>query len=379
MIKFSCQHCGQKIRVPEVGAGRKGKCPKCKNIVLVPKVEDTTPVASPAELKTSEIVSGDAILDSSRFEIAQEDKTAKRGTFEDSASDTAMDELQRLQGSLRKIEPEPLPERKLPWFVDIVIYPTSKAGLTMLGIFIGVPLLMEAFVLALGLLTEIFGPFLVFYVFFMVISLLINIVIRLYRYWYLSECIRDSSGGQIRAPDTVAFTPGLWEMLSIFMKMFVCIVVLSAPMYFYLLKAKEIERSFGAVFGFTLFFLWRVVTEVGSGGITFHILLFLAVFFFPMTLLSVVMFDSYRGLNPLVIVRSIYSTIAPYCGMVLLLCVLWLPVVLIRKFIVTQVVTFQANLYLYLPRAVSIYLMLVGAHLMGRFYWRYQEKLNWDI
>jgi hypothetical protein len=150
-------------------------------------------------------------------------------------------------------------------------------------------------------------------------------------------------------------------------------------MYFYLLKAKEIERSFGAVFGFTLFFLWRVVTEVGSGGITFHILLFLGVFFFPMTLLSVVMFDSYRGLNPLVIIRSIYRTIAPYCGIVLLLCVLWLPVVLIRKFIVTQVVTFRANLYLYLPRAVSIYLMLVGAHLLGRFYFRYQEKLNWDV
>ncbi len=379
MISFCCKHCGQKIRVPEVGAGRKGKCPRCKNIVLVPKVEDTTPVASPAELKTSEIVSGDAILDSSRFEIAQEEKTAKRGTFEDNASDTAMDELQRLQGSLREIEPEPLPERKLPWFVDIVIYPTSKAGLTMLGIFIGVPLLMEAFVLALSLLTVIFLPFYVFYLFFLIISLLINIVIRLYRYWYLSECIRDSSEGQIRAPDTVAFTPGLWEMFSIFMKMFVCVIVFTAPMYFFLLKAKEIERSFWHLFTFTIFFLWIVVTEVGRGGITFYILLFLVVFFFPMSLLSVVMFDSYRGLNPLVIARSIYSTIAPYCGMVLLLCVLWLPVVFIRTFIVTQAVTLQTNLYLYLPRAVSIYLTLVAAHLMGRFYWRYREKLNWDV
>jgi hypothetical protein len=249
----------------------------------------------------------------------------------------------------------------------------------MLGIFIGVPLLMEAFVSALGLLTGIFFPFYVFYVFFLIISLLINIVIRLYRYWYLSECIRDSSGGQIRAPDTVAFTPGLWELFSIFTKMFVCVVIFSAPMYFYLLKAKEVERSFWYLFTYTIFFLWIVVTEVVRGGITFYILLFLSLFFFPMTLLSVVMFDSYRGMNPLVIVSSIYRTIAPYCGMILLLCVLWLPVVLIRIFIVTQVVTFQANLYLYLPRAVSIYLMLVGAHLMGRFYWRYQERLNWDI
>jgi phage FluMu protein Com len=379
MIRFSCKHCGQKIRVPEAGAGRKGKCPKCKNIVLVPQVEDTTPVASRTELSASEIISGDSILDSRRFDITQESKAAGDGTAKGTASDKAVGELQRLQGSLRRVELEPLPERKLPWYIDIVIYPTSKAGLTILGIFIGVPLLMEAFVQALFLLTGVFPPFFVFAVFFLVISLLINVVIRLYRYWYLSECIRDSSEGQIRAPETVASTPGLWELISIYLKIFVCIIVLSAPMYFYLLKSKEIERSFGAVFGFTLFFFWTMVTEVGRSGITFHILLFLAVFFFPMTLLSVVMFDSYRGLNPLLILSSIYSTIAPYCGMVLLLCVLWLPVVLIRKFIVTQVVSFQSSLFLYLPRAVSIYLMLVGAHLLGGFYWRYQEKLNWDV
>lgn len=380
MIRFSCKHCGQKIRVPEVGAGRKGTCPKCKNIVFVPNnVEDIKPVTSQAEPSASEIISGDSILDSRRYDIAQESEAAGDGTVKGSASDKAMEELQRLQGSLRREEPELLPERKLPWYIDIVIYPISKAGLSMLGIFIGVPLLMEAFVKALFLLTGIFPPFYVFAVFFLVINLFINITIRLYRYWYLSECIRDSAEGQIRAPETVASTPGFGELLSIFLKIFVCIIVLSAPMYFYLLKSLGIERSFGSMFSFTLFFLWTMVTEVGRSGITFHLLLFFAVFFFPMTILSVVMFDSYRGLNPLLIVSSIFSTFAPYCGLILVLCVLWLPVILIRKFIVTQVVSFQSSLFLYLPRAISIYLMLVGAHLLGRFYWRYQEKLNWEV
>jgi hypothetical protein len=379
MIRFSCKHCGQKIRVPEAGAGRKGKCPKCENIVLVPRVEDIKPIASQTELSASEIISEDSILDPHHYDIAQESKAAGDGTVKGSASDKALDELQRLQGSLRRVELEPLPERKLPWYIDIVIYPTNKAGLTMLGIFIGVPLLMEAFVKVLFLLAGGFPPFIVFAVFFLVISLIVNIIIRLYRYWYLSECIRDSAEGQIRAPDTVASTPGLWELLLIYLKIFVCIIVLSAPMYFYLLKTMGIERSFGSLFSFTLFFLWTVVTEVGRSGITFHLLLFLAVFLFPITVLSVVMFDSYRGLNPLLIVGSIFSTFAPYCGLILVLCVLWLPVILIRKFIVTQVVSFQSSLFLYLPRAISIYLTLVGAHLLGRFYWKYQEKLNWDV
>ena len=41
MIKFYCKDCGQKISAPEKHAGKKGKCPKCKNIIVVPKAEKT--------------------------------------------------------------------------------------------------------------------------------------------------------------------------------------------------------------------------------------------------------------------------------------------------------------------------------------------------
>ena len=36
MIKFYCE-CGQKISVDDVHAGKKGRCPKCKTIVLIPQ------------------------------------------------------------------------------------------------------------------------------------------------------------------------------------------------------------------------------------------------------------------------------------------------------------------------------------------------------
>ena len=39
MIKFCCSHCGQEINVPEIHTGKKGKCPKCKNMVVIPEAE----------------------------------------------------------------------------------------------------------------------------------------------------------------------------------------------------------------------------------------------------------------------------------------------------------------------------------------------------
>lgn len=36
MIEFHCESCGQKITVPQKYAGKKGTCPKCKNAIVVP-------------------------------------------------------------------------------------------------------------------------------------------------------------------------------------------------------------------------------------------------------------------------------------------------------------------------------------------------------
>jgi len=348
-------------------------------MVIIPKIQDIGSVSIEAGPGFSE-TAPKAFSPDPRFSgLLQEKITDTQPFSQQLMPDRTSEEIEKLQEGLRKVEPEPVPERKLPWPIDILLYPINKSGLTMLVIFIGIPLLMEIFVKGLFLLTIGFPPFVVFALLFLIISLLINIIIRFYRYWYISECIQDSANGQIRASETIANTPGLWELFLLFLRMYACIIVLSAPIYYYLLNYKGVERSFGSLFSFTLFFLWTVVTEVGKGGITFHVLLFFAIFLFPMTILSVVMFGSLRGLNPLLIVRSLLCTFVPYCCLIVLLCVLWLPVVLIRKFIVTQVVSFQSSLFLYLPRTVGIYLMLVGAHLLGRFYWRYQEKLNWEV
>jgi hypothetical protein len=107
--------------------------------------------------------------------------------------------------------------------------------------------------------------------------------------------------------------------------------------------------------------------------IIFWLLLIYAVFLLPMGLLAVIMFDSAIGLNPLLLVRSISSTFFPYCGIVLLFVT---PVVLIGM-LYTEVQ--ESRLWSFIIRSIVTYLALVGAHILGRFYWRYQDKFNWDL
>ncbi len=123
MIRFSCKHCGQKIRVPEVGAGRKGKCPKCKNIVLVPKVEDAKPVASQTEPIDSKIIPRATILNPSVFEDGPK---ATRAEETSTGGEVAGGSLGMMAGVLGsrvgyEIQEEP-PKRELPWFIDIFLY-----------------------------------------------------------------------------------------------------------------------------------------------------------------------------------------------------------------------------------------------------------------
>ncbi|MCY2932496.1 MAG: hypothetical protein NTV86_23975 [Planctomycetota bacterium] len=48
MIEFTCEGCGQKLKVPETFAGKKAKCPHCKGTIDIPMV--TSPVAGPGDL-----------------------------------------------------------------------------------------------------------------------------------------------------------------------------------------------------------------------------------------------------------------------------------------------------------------------------------------
>ena len=112
----------------------------------------------------------------------------------------------------------------------------------------------------------------------------------------------------------------------------------------------------------------------------FWLLLTYGVLFLPMGLLSCVMFDSIRGLNPVLLVASMLSTIVQYCGLVLLIGV----VIVILKVMTgmdvdrTQREPISGLILGVIFYGFSLYAALIISHLLGRFYWRYQDKLNWE-
>jgi DNA-directed RNA polymerase subunit RPC12/RpoP len=350
MIRFHCENCGQKLSVPQTKAGKKGRCPKCKNIVVVPKVEDTKSIANQTEPGASEISSKGSILDQNLFDIPRESKVEDYLIAQGSVSDKAFEDLQKLQGGvgISKVESEPVPQRKLPWIIDIFLYPASKPGLTILGIIIVIPLLFKLIVKLLGAFTLMFPPMLVFLVLFAIIGFIVDILLALYMYWYICECIRDSAAGGLRAPETISTTPGLGDMLLQLIRILVCFVFFAAPVLIYVHYAQKTD-----------FIFW--------------LLLACAVLFLPMGLLAVVMFDSFSALNPLLLIGSICSTFFQYCGLVLLFYGLVVLSVKIASFLR------QSWVLAYISSILFIYLLMVTGHLLGRFYWKYEERLNWEV
>ena len=114
------------------------------------------------------------------------------------------------------------------------------------------------------------------------------------------------------------------------------------------------------------------------------LLLALGLFLFPMSLLSVIMFDSIAGLNPVLVIVSVASTLLPYIGLLLLLAVLVISIRLVVPLAIPLISGGNPFLsigvfILYGSGIADFYLMMVLAHLLGRFYWKYQDKLYWEV
>jgi hypothetical protein len=326
VIQFYCKNCGYKFSAPDKIAGQKGRCPNCRNTIVVPGIEGAKSVAKQTETDASEISSTDSILDPNLFDIPQKKQAAP---------DIPAQIQDKAPG---RFEPEPLPERKLPWLIDIFLYPANSPGMIFLAIAVLVPLVLQVAALFLC----IFG---------LLFSLLIALI-AMYIYWFLAQCVRDSAAGGLRAPETMAETPGIGELIWQVLELFACFVLYaaSAGVYFWY------THRFDTVF-------WLL-----AGG---------NAFLYPMALLAVIMFNSIEGLNPLVIIPSIFSTFFQYCGLVVLIAAIIFLYVLTEKFL-------PANPYTRMAispfvQAVELYLAMVAAHLLGRFYFKYQEKLNWEV
>jgi DNA-directed RNA polymerase subunit RPC12/RpoP len=367
LIEFGCQNCGQKISVPKTYEGKEAKCPKCKNRIVVPaRIESPEKSVSTIRFTCSTCKREIQEPESSRGKLiecphckayvpvpleetaAQKAAAPARPGEENNISGQHFEQLQTSMGEMPVKEPDHVAERKLPWIFDIFLYPSSKAGLTTLAIIIVIPLLIRIVLKWLGEFAGHFPPALVLLVPLAFIGIIVKLLLSLYLYWYFCECIRDSAAGGVRAPETLANTPGLGDLLWQWLRTIGCLVVFAAPTSIYYGYAQQTDTAFWALLAF-------------------------GVFFFPMGLLAVVMFDSFAGINPILLIGSVFRTFLPYCAMTAILA--------LAGFLIAETSpdTQGSAILSFIVYSVSVYLSMIAAHLLGSFYHRHEEKLNWGV
>jgi hypothetical protein len=172
-----------------------------------------------------------------------------------------------------------------------------------------------------------------------------------YFLYCLSDYIRYSAGGNRRTPE-IDLSPSVLlnagELILPMLNTFVCIAVCIGPLLAYLIITKQTD-------------------------IIFWLLVIYGVLFLPMVLLAVVLFDSLRALNPILIIASMLNVFLPYCGLVLLFFAVCGLIAIIL------VIMPQSWIISYILSAVCIYLTMIMAHVLGRFCYKYRERLNWEV
>ncbi len=326
-VRFNCENCGYKSTVSESYAGKNIRCPNCYYIIFIPKAESTGTTQTSPKYST---------YDSSLLNIQEQNILKHRQMAEYIASEQA-GESEEEEEPPKETDPAAL--RKAPWLIDIFLYPFNKSGLKHLAIFILVPYLLDSIESILPML---------FAFLFCIASFMLKILIFLYIYWYLVECVRESAGGWVRAPLGFGGFPALSDMFGQVVNIIGCLAVFLGPFALYTIS-------------------------VGRMNIISWLLLGFAVFLYPMGLLSILMHDSVRSLNFRTLTKSISNTLYSYLGLIMLFV---LQVILIRKIPAKEQESILSNIIF---RSVIIYTALIDAHLLGRFYWRYQDKLNWDL
>jgi len=227
-----------------------------------------------------------------------------------------------------------------PRFTDPLVYPANADGL------------VQIVVVALGLgVFQVLGPMLGRFVgpYGGALVLVGEIIILGYAIFYAHYCIYDSSrGGRRAATISLAHTPDLGDMVWQLVLLVASVAICLWPAALYRGLAGHVDAWF-----------WLLAVT--------------GMFFLPMSLLTATLFEGIDALNPVLIARSILVTLPAYVGLLGELGLLAVVFLLLRWW------REQIHLPHVLATAAYLYLLLMGSHLLGRFYWRRKEKLDWGL
>ena len=409
-MEFHCTNCGYKLIVPDIHAGRKGRCPQCKEIVTVPSPAAPKRDLHDAQLFDLAIPEDQGSDDSPTLTESHPDTSVQPeaaphddGLLDapapdgDDESGTAYAELRGALGG-RLTQPEKIPERKFPWVIDIFLYPLNRSALTILLICAGGSFLLRFLLVFFKALSGVIGILIIFQVIFLMLHWAGLLLLVMYLYWYFCQCVQDSAEGRIRAIESMAETPGLFELVGGTLKLLVCAAVYLAPVLLYSNASENLDRWPWILSGAGSFLLpvvmpsevFRFVAEANNGGAAASIPLFTSLqnldpvfwvlwgagnFLFPMALLAMIIHERFLvALNPILILRSIARTFFSYCLLVVACVLLSLTLSTVYHFILDPASWHWA----YLLLGLAFYQLLIMAHLLGRFYFKNEEKLYWD-
>lgn len=228
-------------------------------------------------------------------------------------------------------------------FARVFLYPCNAAGLGRIGTVCGLLLALAA---VRYLLYSALGPAAVYIMYGL---MLVNFLVGADFFFYMTDCIRSSAAGAVRADEEFSAFPDGWsEILEEFGKVIVPYLVCFMPAILYMAYTANSNGLF-----------WGLLAA--------------GVFYFPMFLLAAVLFDSAPGYNPILHLVSIFSTLFSYLLLVL-------QVLLIVGLFALAAFLFELSpLTAFLVVPLQLYCLLVFAHLLGRFYFLYEEKLRWEV
>ena len=315
--------------MPEKHAGKKGRCPKCKGVVHIPKSPTVNLRQRQDQVKAIKASSIDPAYESALLEMPPR---------EESSNDVPkhISHIGQIESPVLR---EPDERSALPGWVDILLYPLNTAGIIhLIFLWLLVFLFCPSVMAYLGLGQE-----------YIPVVYILPIAYVLY---YFTECLRDSAAGHYRAPDfgLRPAMPDRWECVSELFIVLGSIALCFWPVAVYYVFTERVD--------------W-----------IYWLLLAWGVFFFPMVLLAAVLFDWTEALNPISILGAIGHTLLPYCGMVLLFLG---GIVSLIKIDPHFVWSYRLPALPFVCKLLQLYLFSVLIGLLGRFYWTHREKLNWE-
>jgi len=140
LVRFVCRFCGHKVRVAAIHAGKKAKCPRCRNVLVIPSLHGDAPSGSDAPVRLRRDLDGRPFTPPQQGDRPQE-MPLRLQTMPEPLLPADPDVPANIPG-LDSSAVESQEQSKLPWVIDIFAYPASIGGLLHFAFFSVAPLLL---------------------------------------------------------------------------------------------------------------------------------------------------------------------------------------------------------------------------------------------